>query len=117
MNIFPPRSAITARSLLLAALGLAGCQSVQHPPLAQVASVDLARFMGDWYVIANIPTFIEKDAYNAVESYRLAADGSIATTSPFAPADSTARSSATRRAASCSTAPRMRCGACSSSGP
>ena len=27
--------------------------------------------MGDWYVIASIPTFIEKEAYNAVESYRL----------------------------------------------
>ena len=83
MNNLSPRSAMTARSLLLAALGLTGCQSVQHPPLAQVANVDLARFMGDWYVIANIPTFIEKDAYNAVESYRLAPDGSIATTFTF----------------------------------
>ena len=45
--------------------------------------VDLERFMGDWYVIANIPTFIEKDAHNAVESYRLDDDGSIATTFTF----------------------------------
>jgi apolipoprotein D and lipocalin family protein len=45
--------------------------------------VDLPRFMGDWYVIANIPTFIEKGAHNAVESYRLAADGSIETTFTF----------------------------------
>ena len=36
-----------------------------------VKQVDLDRFMGDWYVIANIPTFIEKDAYNAIETYRL----------------------------------------------
>jgi apolipoprotein D and lipocalin family protein len=36
--------------------------------------------MGDWYVIANIPTFIEKDAYNAIESYRLDDDGTVATT-------------------------------------
>lgn len=56
---------------------------MQHPPLALVPSVDLARFMGDWYVIASIPTFIEKDAYNAVESYRLAADGSIETIFTF----------------------------------
>jgi apolipoprotein D and lipocalin family protein len=48
-----------------------------------VASVDLKRFMGDWYVIASIPTFIETDAYNAVESYRLAGDGSIETTFRF----------------------------------
>jgi apolipoprotein D and lipocalin family protein len=39
--------------------------------------------MGDWYVIANIPTFIEKEAYNAVESYRLAEDGTIETTFKF----------------------------------
>ena len=31
-------------------------------------------------MIANIPTFIEKGAHNAVESYRLDADGTIATT-------------------------------------
>lgn len=53
------------------------------PPLQSVDYVDLDRFMGDWYVIANIPTFIEKDAHNAVESYRLDADGSIATTFRF----------------------------------
>ena len=39
--------------------------------------------MGDWYVIANIPSFIETKAYNAVESYRLAKDGSIPTTFSF----------------------------------
>lgn len=48
-----------------------------------VEKVDLKRFMGDWYVIANIPTFIEKGAHNAVESYRLNPDGSIATTFTF----------------------------------
>jgi apolipoprotein D and lipocalin family protein len=39
--------------------------------------------MGDWYVIASIPTFIEKDAYNAKETYRLEADGSIPTVFTF----------------------------------
>ncbi|MBK1648072.1 hypothetical protein CKO36_05505 [Rhabdochromatium marinum] len=48
-----------------------------------VKQVDLDRFMGDWYVIANIPTFVEKGAYNAVESYQLNPDGSIATTFTF----------------------------------
>lgn len=48
-----------------------------------VAHVELPRFMGDWYVIAGIPTFLEKHAYNAVESYRLNTDGSIATTFTF----------------------------------
>ena len=62
-------------------LGLTGCSS--YPPIKTVEHVDLQRFMGDWYVIANIPTFIEKNAYNAVESYKLNADGSIATTFTF----------------------------------
>jgi apolipoprotein D and lipocalin family protein len=52
-------------------------------PIHTVASVDLNRFMGDWYVIASIPTSIEKDAYNAVESYRLDEDGTIDTTFRF----------------------------------
>ena len=39
--------------------------------------------MGDWYVIANIPSSVEKEAYNAVESYRLDDDGTIETTFTF----------------------------------
>ena len=62
-------------------LVLAACSS---PPLIRTATaVDLERFMGDWYVIANIPTFIETNAYNAMESYRLAEDGTVATTFSF----------------------------------
>ena len=49
-------------------------------PLKTVDEVNLAEFMGDWYVIANIPTSIEKGAHNAIESYRIDDDGSIATT-------------------------------------
>jgi apolipoprotein D and lipocalin family protein len=59
-----------------------GCKSV-HPPLATAPAVELARFMGDWYVIGNIPTSIEREAFNPVESYRLDADGTIATTFAF----------------------------------
>lgn len=68
-------------ALVLAAMLLGGCASPQ--PIRTVEQVDLPRFMGDWYVIANIPTFIEQGAYNAVESYRLAEDGSIDTTFRF----------------------------------
>jgi apolipoprotein D and lipocalin family protein len=73
------------RSVLavLAALAFAGCTSVPRPPVPTVATVDLQRFMGDWYVIACIPTWIERDAWNAVESYRLDPDGTIATTFTF----------------------------------
>jgi apolipoprotein D and lipocalin family protein len=72
--------------LLTAALvALGGCQSMHdHPPLRLAERVELERFMGEWYVIANIPTSIEEGAHNAVESYRLAADGvTIPTTFTF----------------------------------
>jgi len=61
---------------------LPGCAAVPGdlPPVALVEHVDVPRFMGDWYVIANIPTFLEKGAFNAKDSYRLMEDGSIATT-------------------------------------
>lgn len=58
-----------------------GCSTL--PPLEPVDHVDLQRFMGDWYVIAAIPTFIETESYNAVESYRLDEDGTVATTFRF----------------------------------
>jgi apolipoprotein D and lipocalin family protein len=48
-----------------------------------VPEVDLPRFMGDWYVIASIPTSLERGAHNAVERYELDRDGSIATTFTF----------------------------------
>ena len=61
---------------------LSGCRGAL-PPLETVDYVDLERFMGDWYVIANIPTVVEKGAHNAVESYRLDDDGAVATTFTF----------------------------------
>jgi apolipoprotein D and lipocalin family protein len=67
---------------LSGALFVSACSSSQ-PSLKTVEYVDLERFMGDWYVIANIPTFVEKGAHNAVESYRLDTDGTVATTFTF----------------------------------
>ena len=66
-------------SLSLAAL--AGCGvSPQKVTVPVVEKVDLPRFMGPWYVIGVIPTVIEKDVYNAIETYELAPDGTIKTT-------------------------------------
>ena len=61
---------------------LGACASKQ-PELETVDHVDIGRFMGDWYVIANIPTFVERGAHNAVETYALNDDGTIATTFTF----------------------------------
>ena len=76
---------MSIRTTLLTLSGAAlvsACQA-SNPPLETVDYVDLERFMGDWYVIANIPTFVEKGAHNAVESYQLDDDGTIATTFTF----------------------------------
>jgi apolipoprotein D and lipocalin family protein len=56
---------ITSLVLLL----LVSCAN-KYPPLKKVEAVDIPRFMGPWYVIANIPTFIEKEGTHAVETYR-----------------------------------------------
>ncbi|MBT8108596.1 MAG: lipocalin family protein [Gammaproteobacteria bacterium] len=68
---------------VLALLPLIGACASKGPEMKTVEYVDLERFMGDWYVIANIPTFLEKGAHNAVESYALNEDGTIATTFVF----------------------------------
>lgn len=62
-------------------LMITACSS--HPPIRTAEQVDIPRFMGDWYVIANIPTFIEQGAHNAVESYAMNENGTIATTFSF----------------------------------
>lgn len=70
-------------SALAVSLGalLGGCAS--YPPMPGVKQVDLDRFMGDWYVIASIPTPLEKDIYNAVESYELTGPSTVQTTFVF----------------------------------
>jgi apolipoprotein D and lipocalin family protein len=60
-----------------------GCQSSALQPITTEDYVDLERFMGDWYVIAHIPTFIERRAHNAVESYSLSDSGRVNTRFAF----------------------------------
>ncbi len=72
---------------LLVSLLIIGCNNnLDRNELSKMKTVDfvdIERFMGDWYVIANIPTFIEKGATNAIESYRLGGKGVIETTFTF----------------------------------
>ncbi len=86
MNVHLTRIAFVAALGGSAAL-LAACNTMtsakELPPLELAKAVDIPRFMGDWYVIANIPTFIEKGAHSAKESYKLDPDGTIATTFTF----------------------------------
>jgi len=63
-------------TLIALVLFLVGCASVKQP-LRTVPHVDLPRYMGDWYVIGEIPYFAEKDCVDSIESYALRPDGDI----------------------------------------
>jgi apolipoprotein D and lipocalin family protein len=77
----------TARPALLAivvaslALALAACQTPPETPRmpadATTAAVDLDRFMGTWYVVANVPYFFENGKVATRDVYRLRPDGRI----------------------------------------
>src|SRR5438445_4791994 len=56
-------------SLLFGACTTMDTSTGSKESLRTVPYVDLPKFMGDWYVIANIPTFVEEGAANSVESY------------------------------------------------
>jgi len=61
-------------ALLLTTLGIA---KNNMNDLKQVDYVDIEKFMGKWYVVGVIPTFAEKDAVNAIETYELNKKGDI----------------------------------------
>jgi len=68
--------------LLVAGFGLMGCSLMgsRPDPLPTAEHVELPRYMGSWYVIANIPPWIERNAVNSVETYRLDENGEVPTT-------------------------------------
>lgn len=69
---------LTALVLLLAAL--AGCASSgdrDMTPLRSQATVDLDRYMGRWWVIANVPYFAERGKVATADIYALREDGRI----------------------------------------
>ena len=43
--------------------------SQQNKLSAMTGSIDLSQFMTKWYVMANIPTFVEIDTRNCIETY------------------------------------------------
>lgn len=66
------------RTLLLVALPLllVGCASTGgRPPLRTVERVDLERYMGRWYVIANIPYLLERGKVASYDTYGVRPDG------------------------------------------
>jgi apolipoprotein D and lipocalin family protein len=63
----------------IAAFGLAACSGMPLEPLPRAESLDLSKFMGQWYVIAQIAPSSVGDSYNGEEQYALNADDEIDT--------------------------------------
>lgn len=62
---------------LMLFLMLGACASAPPRNLPPLAEVDLARFMGNWHVMANIPYFFERGKVATRDEYRLREDGRI----------------------------------------
>lgn len=85
------RSLLVARRRLLCLIGLtmkafwlmvipllAGCTTTPQPaPLRTVEHVDLDRYIGRWYVIANIPYFLEQGKVASYDTYAKRDDGRL----------------------------------------
>lgn len=65
---------------VLALVGLTACSVMPPANFPRVNHIDIAQFMGPWYVIAHIPPDKTDNAYNALECYEQVAPGEIATT-------------------------------------
>ncbi len=68
--------------LLLAAAVLSGCgqsttERLELPPLQAVAAVDLPRYMGTWYEIANYPHPFQEGCTATTANYTLRDDGRV----------------------------------------
>lgn len=57
---------------------LAAC--AHQPPLKTASRVDLARYMGTWHVIGNVPNLFERGKVATADEYHLQPDGRIAIT-------------------------------------
>jgi apolipoprotein D and lipocalin family protein len=61
----------------LTVLLLAGCTTSKPALPVPVASVDLDRYMGRWYVISHVPYFLEKGKVASYDTYARRPDGKL----------------------------------------
>ena len=70
-------------------LCLSGCLTRTLPPPKTVPFVDLDRYLGRWYVIANIPYFLENGKVASYDTYSRRADGMLGNVFTFRKKDFT----------------------------
>ena len=73
MKPFLPTAVLSAWALL----AFAGCAHRKAPPLRTVDHVDIDRYLGRWYVVANIPYFLEKGKVASYDTYARRPDGRL----------------------------------------
>lgn len=77
------RRAMGSAALLVGAVialfACAGTNERDMPDLSTTIKIDLPRYMGAWYVIANIPYFAERGKAASRDIYKLDADGNVDT--------------------------------------
>jgi len=69
-------------TMILSGFSLAGCATtttvrLKLPPLETVAHVDLARYVGTWFEIANFPQSFQKGCTATTATYTVRPDGEI----------------------------------------
>jgi apolipoprotein D and lipocalin family protein len=69
--------------MVVSVLLVTSCTNQPREPMQTASYVDIKKFMGDWHVLANIPTFAERGAINPLERYTLNEDGTIDTRFSF----------------------------------
>lgn len=67
---------VVAVALILIVTGVYA-SGKKEPFQKMVERMDIDAFMGPWYVISLLPSFLEKDAVNGIETYSLDAKGNI----------------------------------------
>jgi len=76
------------RSLAVVILGFSAAASAKDAPLDTVPTLDVARYMGQWYEIANYPNRFQKDCVrDTTATYRQRDDGHIAVSNQCVHAD------------------------------